>query len=121
MKNDTQSNKLTLIDRNGAQIGGIDADRDDIAVEYLVSNSPDKVIVAPAPNTGILILAVTSAAFAAAAVAAGSYAWWLSRQRVAHEALTDVHDLLKTCQDRMSQMEQDLHSLPARLPSPQAK
>jgi hypothetical protein len=60
----------------------------------------------------VLFIAV-SAACAAAAIAAGSYAVWLSRKRFARDAIMDVHDLLETCNDRMRQMEQDLSNLPS--------
>jgi hypothetical protein len=57
------------------------------------------------------LFAVVSIACFTAAVAAGSYAIWLSRRKVAREAFTSVSDLLTTCQNRMSQMENDLNSL----------
>jgi hypothetical protein len=58
------------------------------------------------------LFVVVSAACAAAALAAGSYAIWLSKRNVAREALSNVNDLLQTCQSRMSQIEHDLKSIP---------
>jgi len=58
------------------------------------------------------LFATVSIACLTAAIAAGSYALWLSRKRAAQEALTSVNDLLKTCQNRMSQIDKELKRLP---------
>lgn len=56
-----------------------------------------------------------SIACAAATVGTGTYAAWLSRQQAARQALTDVNDILRSCQSRMSQLESDLQRLPPSL------
>ncbi len=68
-------------------------------------------------RTQLLTFVIVSAGCAAAAIATGSYALWLSRHQLAGEALTNVRDILKTCQDRVTQMEEELSHLPARSPS----
>ncbi|BDI32387.1 hypothetical protein CCAX7_44380 [Capsulimonas corticalis] len=114
MKNGTQSNKLTLVDKNGEEIP-VKASVDDLSVEYIPGESESKhdSSVNNVLNNKVLFV-VVSVACATAAVAAGSYAVWLSRRKVAQEALTNVQDLLETCQDRMSQMEQDLNNITQR-------
>ncbi|MDQ2687300.1 MAG: hypothetical protein M3Y28_05480 [Armatimonadota bacterium] len=102
-------NKLRLVDNDAAN------DLEDSAEDYdlsSVSEDGDAAETASVPTNRALLFIVVSAACAAAAVAAGSYAVWLSRQRVARETLTNVQDILKTCQDRMHQMEDDLNRLP---------
>lgn len=110
MKNGSRFSKLRLIDNAAAN------DLEDSAEDYDMSSvsedSDTGAESAPAPTNRALLFIVVSAACAAAAVAAGSYAIWLSRQRVARETLTNVQDILKICQDRMHQMEDDLHRLP---------
>lgn len=59
-------------------------------------------------NVQLVTFAAVSAGCAAAAVATGSYAFWLSRRRLANQALLSVHDLLETCRDRVARMEADL-------------
>lgn len=123
MKNGSRFNKLTLVDNAGealADAHGVE----DSTVDYYsssVSEDGDVAITFPLPSTNrALLFIVVSAACAAAAVATGSYAIWLSRQRVARETLTNVQDILKICQDRMHQMEDDLNRLPKGFPSPAA-
>lgn len=60
-----------------------------------------------------LVFVAVSIACAFAAIASGSYALWLTRQKVARETISNVQDLLKICQDRMHQMEDDLNFLPS--------
>jgi len=118
MKSGSKSNKLTLVDNAGAGIGGAegveDTEADYYASSVTVSEDGDIALelLRPASANQALLFIVVSAACAAAAVAAGSYAIWLSRQRVARETLTNVQDILKSCQDRMHQMEDDLSRLP---------
>lgn len=115
MRNGTRSNhRLTLIDNNGDEIGN-KSPLDDIAVAAdvpLETHEPEP----PGPIDDLLhnkaVFAAVSIACLTAAVAAGSYALWLSRRKADQAALTNVHDLLKTCQSRMSQMEKDLKRLP---------
>lgn len=59
-------------------------------------------------GTTIAIMVSISAACAATAVATGTYALWLSRHQVTRRALTDVDDILRSCQSRMQELEADL-------------
>ncbi len=60
----------------------------------------------------LIALAAVSAGCTAAAVATGSYAYWLSRRRMMEgEAYTDVHNLLETCRARVQRMEAELSTL----------
>lgn len=115
MKNGSRFSKLTLVDNAGEALAGANG-VEDSTVDYYsssVSEDGDVAVGRPPsyPNRALLFI-VVSAACAATAVAAGSYAVWLSRQRVARETLTNVQDILKVCQDRMHQMEDDLNRLP---------
>ncbi len=124
MKNGTQSNgSLRLVDSTGESVGS-DARATSRIGELKMSlsdgsNGPgaEQAEDSPCgnPMTEILqnkvVFGVVSIACLTAAVAAGSYAIWLSRRKVADEALTHVGDLLKTCQSHMSQMERDLKSM----------
>jgi hypothetical protein len=115
MKNGSRFNKLTLVDNAGERLGGAHGVEDSTEDYYSSSVSEDGDVAAEAPavtTNRALLFIVVSAACAAAAIAAGSYAVWLSRQRVARETLTNVQDILKICQDRMHQMEDDLNRLP---------
>ena len=111
MRNGTHSNKLTFAD-DSALSGRLD-DADDPAAYY--PYRPDSPALADessrAQRTFLVFLAV-SIACAAATIGSGSYAAWLSRQQAARQALTDVDDILKSCQSRMSQLEADLKRLP---------
>ena len=96
-----------------------DAD-DDAAMyyPYQINNDLDNDSVVPDPSgqakaTFAVFLAVSIACMAAA-VATGSYAAWLSRQQAARQALTDVSDILKSCQSRMQQLEAQVERLPGR-------
>lgn len=97
MKNDTHYNKLTLVD------------------DSQESNANSNVADAggQAKKTFFLFLAI-SVTCAAATLITGTYAAWLSRQQAARQALTDVNDILKSCQKRMSQLEADVQLLPNR-------
>jgi hypothetical protein len=55
-----------------------------------------------------MTFAAVSAGCTAAAVATGTYAFWLSRRHMADEAMTSVHDLLETCRERVTRMEAEL-------------
>ncbi len=59
-------------------------------------------------GTTIAIMVSISAACAATAVATGAYALWLSRNQATRLALTDVDDILRSCQSRMQELEADL-------------
>ena len=115
MKSGTQS-RLTLVDRNGREIS-VQADDADVAAAYLAM--PQDEETSPVWGAGersrrnqLLVFGAVSAGCATAAIITGSYALWLSRRRMADEVLTSVHDILKTCQDRVSQIEEELNRLP---------
>ena len=59
-------------------------------------------------GTTIAIMVSISAACAATAVATGAYALWLSRHQATRRTLTDVDDILRSCQSRMQELEADL-------------
>ena len=117
MRSDTRS-RLTLVDRNGNEVSSQQGE-DETAVEYLPEPSNQEISLSAGRSrtervhqNQLLIFAAVSAGCAAAAVASGSYALWLSRRKIADEALTNVHDILKTCQDRVTRMEAELSQLP---------
>ena len=107
MTSDSRSNALRLVDSAGRRISGRDND-DAMALEYradfasAAENTP-----APEFQSRLVALVVLTVACTTAAIVAGSYALWLSRHSVAHETLSDVNAILKTCQDRMARMEED--------------
>ncbi len=115
-KNGTRWNKLTLVD-NQDRKDALQGNAEDAAVDDWKSGFAEEGALS-APETGalespgVLVFALVSVACAAAAIAAGSYALWLTRRRAAQNALTDVRDILKTCQERMVQLESDLNRLP---------
>ena len=117
MKSGTRS-KLTLVDRNGREIPG-QSGEDEMAVEYVASpegaeSGWSQDAADQARHQQLVTFAAVSAGCAAAAIATGSYALWLSRRKMTDEALTSVRDILKTCQDRVTQMEEELSHLPSR-------
>lgn len=114
MRNGTHFNKLTLL--NGGGVNGPQDDADIAASHYPYQPQPDQVFAnetAQAQKTFVVFLSL-SIACAAATLATGSYAAWLSRHQAARQALTDVNDILRSCQSRMSQLEADLQRLPNR-------
>ena len=120
MKNGTPFDRLRLVDHDGQQIEH--GDKEDSAVAAS-SGSEDTgkscSLLGDLMHNRVLFIAV-SVACAAGAVAAGSYAIWLSRKRITQEAIMDVHDLLETCNERMRQMEHDLANLPTWKQSPKS-
>ena len=114
--------RLTLVDRNGREISA-QAGEEETAAEYVAPSGAGREEESGSPGerasrNQLLVFAAVSAGCAVVALVTGSYALWLSRRRIADEALTSVHDLLKTCQDRVFQIEQELSHLPPRQPSP---
>ena len=118
MRNGTLSNgnKLVLVNSNGRPVEGLDL-VDDAAVDYLSGSDNE----APVPADDVrrtrmtlLVFMAVSIACTTAAIATGSYAVWLSRHQAARQALTDVNDILKSCQSRMQQLEADVQRLPGR-------
>jgi hypothetical protein len=111
MRNGTQS-KLTLIDNAGNELSAR-AVVDDLSVSY---DDPPRSGEEAEPRsepfwTNKRVFAAVSIACATAAIAAGTYAIWLSRQTSTASAITDVREILENANKRMSQMEADLHTL----------
>lgn len=100
-----------LIDNNGDEIGAGNS-LDDVADARGDHDSePPAAPIQELLQSKPLFVAVSVACFTAA-VAAASYAIYLDRRKAAQKALTSVHDLLKTCEMRMSQMDKELKRLP---------
>ena len=116
MKNALPFNKLVLVDGSGHPISGSDT-VDDATVDYLTNADLEAAVPAEAArstHTTLIVVVAVSIACLTAAIASGSYAIWLSRRQAAQQALTDVNDLLKTCQTRMYQLESDFQNRPSR-------
>ena len=115
MKNGIQSSKLVMVDSGGHEIGGQEA-MDNTAIDYAYRVDTDTSAVDPNAGfrTTLFVFMAVSIACTTAAIAAGSYAVWLSRHQAAKKTLTDVNDILKTCQTRMRQLEADVQNLPSR-------
>ncbi len=114
MRNDIHSNqnRLVLVNNSGHPFAGQES-VDDTAVDYRHSSEsemPDTDNL----NTPLVVLASVSLACAAAAIATGSYALWLSRQHSTQKVLTDVNEILKSCQTRMQQLEADVQHRPGQ-------
>ena len=111
MRNGTQS-RLTLVDSAGHEIPAKSA-VENVSVEYDThQDSPER-----RPSHGgdifhnrALYIGI-SAACAAASIAAASYAFWLTRSQATREVLTDVQDILDSCQERMQQMQHELNKV----------
>ena len=106
MKNGTRFSPLTLIDNSEAE--------DDPAA-YVPYRPESEGPGGGDPVKSLFYVFLTiSISCATAAVVSGSYAVWLARQQAARQALTDVNDLLRSCQDRMARLESDVQRLPDR-------
>ena len=108
MKNGTRLNKLIMVE------SGPDGDDDPAAY---IPYRPESEAVPAQGSEGsklFLIFLTLSITCAAATVATGGFAVWLARQQAARQALTDVNEILRSCQSRMSQLETDLQRLPNR-------
>lgn len=108
MRNGIHFSKLTLVDSR--------TQNDDDPAAYF-PDQPDgdepPALDSQARNL-FLVMLTLSITCAAATVVTGSYAVWLARRQAARQALTDVNDILRSCQSRMSQLEIDLQRLPNR-------
>ena len=91
MKSDTQSKGLRLVDAGGAEAAETQPAPVDCTVDGLFRNKWLFVGACVACTVG--------------AVAAGSYAAWLTKKCEAESVILDVHDLIKSCEDRVAQME----------------
>ncbi len=115
MRNGLPFSKLTLVE----SVPGSDDDKmddnNDASAAYVPYQSDAKAAVPGSSENRLFIVMLTaSLACAAATVVTGGYAVWLARQQAARQALTDVNDILRSCQSRMSQLETDLQRLPNR-------
>ena len=118
MRNGTLSNtnKLILVSSNGRPVHGQDS-VDDAAVDYVQgSDNEASLLLDNTRNTRVTMLVLMAATIACttAAIATGSYAVWLSRHQAERQALTDVGEILRSCQRRMQQLEADVQRLPGR-------
>lgn len=120
MKNGTQSkermlHKLTMVDGSSQGFGSSDS-MDDAAADYAYVIDQEAIALEAVQNvrTMLFVLAAVSAACTAAAIASGTYAVWLARRQGTHKVLTDVNDILKTCQSRMRELEAEVQQLPSR-------
>lgn len=103
--------------RHSSQSDLEDAATDSVAQE----DSPEAATPQVSTSRQAVALVAVSVACASAAIVAGSYAVWLTRRQATQAALTDVRDLLRTCQTRMSQMEHDLRRMPRGSSFPSAR
>ena len=108
MRNGTHSN-LTLVD-NTQEV------EDDAAAYFPYRPEAENARASGVLGSGnaVFALVTVSITCAAVSVAAGGYAIWLTRQQATRQALTDVNDILRSCQSRMSQLEADVQRLPSR-------
>ena len=115
MKNDTHSNKLMMIDGSGREIGSSDS-MDDAASDYVYARDQETSVLdaAQSVRSTLIVLTAVSSICMTVAIATGSYAIWLLKQQGAHKMLTDVNDILQTCQTRMRQLESEVQQLPGR-------
>lgn len=107
MKNGSRFSRLTLVESS--------PDNQDDPAAYVPYRPQSETAPAAGSESRLfLVLLTVSISCAAASVATGGYAVWLARQQAARQALTDVNDILRSCQSRMSQLESDLQRLPNR-------
>lgn len=113
MKNGTRFSRLILVD-NTSSNGSLENEDDPAA--YFPYRPEGEAAPAPGGEESklFLVFLTLSITCAAATVATGGYAVWLARQQTARQALTDVNEILRSCQSRMSQLETDLQRLPNR-------
>ena len=108
MRNGSRFSKLTLVESSPDSI-------DDPAAYFPYRPETETPSATAGSESRLFFVLLTvSISCAAASVASGSYAVWLARQQAARQALTDVNDILRSCQSRMSQLESDLQRLPNR-------
>ena len=116
MKNATRFSRLVLINSSDAPIHSED-EMDDAASDSAYRSDPETVPAVDANyrlRTTLMLFMAVSIACTTAAIASGSYAVLLSRRQAARQALTDVNDILKTCQARMRDLEMEVQQLPSR-------
>jgi hypothetical protein len=102
MKNGTHSNSLKMVDNSSHEVVQSDPMDD------------DTLDAAQSVRSTLVVLIAVSTICMMAAIASGSYALWLAKRQGAHKALTDVNDILKTCQLRIRQLETEVQQLPER-------
>ena len=108
MKNDLRFDKLRIVDHS------VEPSDDPAAYFPHRLDSENAGETDAHPSNLFYVFVTLSITCATATVVAGSYAIWLARQQAARQALTDVNDILRSCQSRMSQLEQDIQRLPNR-------
>lgn len=112
MRNGIHFSKLRLVD--AARADAAEAE-DDPAAYFPYRPENDALAASDVQTKNLFYVFVTlSITCAAATVVTGSYAIWLARHQAARQALTDVNDILRSCQARMSQLESDVQRLPTR-------
>ncbi len=116
MKNATRFSRLVLVNSSEVPIHTEDA-MDDAASDYAYQSDSETAPTGDANyrlRTTLMLFMAVSIACTTAAIASGSYAVLLSRRQAARQALTDVNDILKTCQARMRDLEMEVQQLPSR-------
>ena len=109
-------NKLVLVTGNSRPADESNGG-DSVGEEYLSGTDHQAALLmngAQRAHTTLLALMAVSIACTTAAIATGGYAIWLARHQTAHQTLTDVNEILKSCQARMQQLEADVQRLPER-------
>lgn len=108
MRNGIHFNKLRLVDNSPES-------DDDPAAYFPDRPDVEGLAASDAPVSSLFYAFLTlSITCAAATVVTGSYAIWIARQQTARQALTDVNEILHSCQSRMDQLEMDIQRLPHR-------
>ena len=104
-----------MIDSGGHEIGSPDL-MDDAAADYAYARDQDTSVLdaVQSVRSTLVVLTAVSSICMTVAIATGSYAIWLLKQQGTHKILTDVNDILQTCQTRMRQLESEVQQLPGR-------
>ena len=115
MKNGTLSNSLKMVDNNGQEVAKSDS-MDDAAVDHVYTREQETASIdaVQSVHSTLVVLIAVSTVCMMAAIASGSYALWLAKRQGTHEVLTDVNEILKTCQLRIRQLETEVQLLPGR-------
>lgn len=115
MKNGTHSNKLMMVDNSDRGLFISDS-MDDAAVDsvYVREQESAALDAVQSVHSTLVVLIAVSTICMMAAIASGSYALWLAKKQGTHKSLTDVNDILRTCQMRIRELETEVHQLPGR-------
>ena len=112
MRNGSRFSRLTLVE--SSPDSDDESSGDDAAAYFPYRPETEAAAAGSSEGRLFFVLLTVSITCAAATVVTGGYAVWLARQQAARQALTDVNDILRSCQSRMSQLESDLQRLPNR-------